>query len=85
MSSNLFFKKKKFTLRKIFPKINFKKDFVINEVKPLGSAQKNDLSFLDSVKYKEQANKTNAGVCITTENLQKLSESYSEKCSSRTR
>ena len=79
MSSNLFFKKKKFTLRKIFPKINFKKDFIINEVKPLGSAQKNDLSFLDSVKYKEEASKTNAGVCITTENLQKLLPSQTQR------
>tara|TARA_Y100000768_G_scaffold369580_1_gene334622 strand:- start:354 stop:1322 length:969 start_codon:yes stop_codon:yes gene_type:complete len=68
MSSN-FFEKKKIKLSKIFPNFKIKKDFIVNNVKPLISANKNDLTFFDSIKYKENASKTKANACITTEKL----------------
>ena len=40
MSENLFFKKKKIKLDKIFPKSKFKSNIIINDVKPLTSAKK---------------------------------------------
>jgi UDP-3-O-[3-hydroxymyristoyl] glucosamine N-acyltransferase len=69
MSSNIFFEKKKTTLNSIFKKFKLKKNFVINDVKPLTKSKKNDLTFLDSVKYKSEASKTEAGACITTKKL----------------
>ncbi len=72
MSDNLFFKKKKIKLDKIFPKIDIKSNFTVNNVKPLSSAKKNDLTFLDSVKYKEDAKKTKASACLTTSKLKEL-------------
>ena len=69
MNSNFFFKKKTFKLSKIFSSHKFNKDFIINNVKPLNTANKNDLTFFDSPRYKEQALKTNASACITTEKL----------------
>jgi hypothetical protein len=50
MSSNIFFKKKNIKINKIFPKIKFKKILLINDVKPLNKAKKNDLTFFDSNK-----------------------------------
>ena len=70
MNSNFFLKKKNIHLKKIFPKI--KKNFVVKEIKPLYLANKSDLTFFDSIKYKLQAIKTNASACITTENLKKF-------------
>ena len=71
MSKVFFFKKKKITLKKLFPSKNINRDFVINDVKTLHSAKKNDLSFFDKISYSSTALKTNAGACITTENLKK--------------
>ena len=42
---------------------------LINDIKDLGSADKNSVSFFHSKKYKTYANITNASYCITTENL----------------
>ena len=70
MGSNLFFKKKKYYLSKLFPKKSFKNDFIINDVKPLIFAKNKDITFYDSINYKDDAYKTKAGVCITTEKLQ---------------
>ena len=67
MISNFFFKKKNIYIKKIFPNIN--KNFIIKEIKPLYLANKSDLTFFESIKYKSQAIKTNASACITTENL----------------
>ncbi len=69
MSSNLFFKKNSLKLKNIFPKINVKNNFTVKNFKPLYNAKKDEITFFDSVKYKDQANKTNAGACITTEKL----------------
>ena len=72
MKSNLFFKKTKFKLSKLFPEIILKNDFVVNEARPLIVAEKHDISFFDSIKYKDDAKKTKAGACITTDKLQNL-------------
>ncbi len=71
MSSNFFFKKKNISIDKVFPKLNIKK-FIINDVKPLNKAGKNDISFFESIKYKPLATLTKAKVCITTEKLTKF-------------
>ncbi len=68
-NSSNFYKKNKFSLKKLFPKQNFKKHLKINDVKPLKLAKKNDLTFYDSRKYMEYANSTKANICITTLNL----------------
>ncbi len=69
MGSNLFFKKKNFKIKKLFTNVEIKKDFNVNSVKPLHLANKTDITFLDSIKYKDDALSTNGGICITTEKL----------------
>ena len=76
MSLNFFFIKKNLKLNKIFPKINKKTNFLIRDIKPLHLAQKNEITFFDSIKYKSQATTTKAGACITTK---KLSEHLPKK------
>ncbi len=71
MNSNFFFEKKNIKLKKIFPNVNIDKDFIIGDVKPLSLAKKSDLSFFDSIKYKDDAIKTKASACITTRKLSK--------------
>ena len=71
MSLNIFFKKKNIKVSKIFPNLKFDKDFLINDVKPLHSATKKDLTFFDNVKYKVDTINSNAKYCITTEKLKK--------------
>ena len=44
----------------------------MNEARPLIVAEKHDISFFDSIKYKDDAKKTKAGACITTDKLQNL-------------
>ncbi len=66
---NKFFKKKKIYINDLFPKIEFKKKTILNDVKILKLAESSDLSFYDSVKYKSQAEKTRTGFCITTKSL----------------
>ena len=46
--------------------------FIINDIKPLHNAKNNDLTFFESIKYKDQAINTNAFACITTAKLEKL-------------
>ena len=69
MSSIFFLKKKNIYLNNIFPNNKNAKNFIIDGVKPLNLAKKKDLSFLDKQTYVENAKKTNAGACITTNNL----------------
>ncbi len=71
MKSIFFFKKKRVSLKKLFPQQNIFKDFVIDHVRTLDLAKKNDLAFYDKSKYSSKALMTNAGACITTENLKK--------------
>ena len=69
MNSNLFFKKKKINISKIFPNISFQNKFIIENIKSLSQAKKNDLTFFDSIKYKNDASSSKAGACITTDKL----------------
>ena len=69
MNSNFFFQKKKVKIKSVFPNLKTKNDFIINEVKTLLSAQKNDLTFFESLRYKNEAQNTNGGICITTDKL----------------
>ena len=71
MNSVTFFQKKDLSIKDLFPNFKHIKNTKINHVKPLLKAKNNDLTFLDSVKYKSQAQSTNATFCITTEELKK--------------
>ena len=57
MSSNIFFKKKNIKVNILFPKIKFKNNFFVGDVKPLKLAKKNDITFFDNVKYKADIKK----------------------------
>ena len=70
MKKNIFFKKKNIKFSQLFPNIKFKKNIFIGEVKPLHLAQKNDITFFESIAYKEFAIKTNASICITNKKLE---------------
>ena len=69
MIPTFFFEKKKLKINKVLLNNIVKKDFVIDHIKTLKSANKNDLTFFDSIKYKPDAAKTKAGGCITTDKL----------------
>ena len=72
MGTNIFFKKKNIKISKIFPNHNLKDDFKVNSLKPLVYAQKNDITFFDSIKYKNDINSTKAKICIVSNKLEKL-------------
>ena len=79
MTVNQFFEKKgPFPLKKIITNINCNGDFskvndiVIHGVESLSNATKNDMTFLNSSKYKNLSIKTKASACITTSNLSKF-------------
>ena len=72
MSSRSFFKRKKIKLSNVLSNISKKDDFIINEVKPLHTANKSDLTFFDNIKYKSFAASTNGGACITTAKLKEF-------------
>ena len=79
MSSNQFFEKKgPFPLKEIIKNINCNEnfshanDFEIYGVESLSNASKNDMTFLNSSKYKDLSLKTKAAACITTSNLLKF-------------
>ena len=77
METNFFFKKKNIKINKIFPgiKLNFK----VNNIKPLHLASNGDVSFFDSLKYKENASKTKASICITTKKFVSFLPKKTEK------
>ena len=64
-----FFKKKTQSITSLFPILKFKKNVKINDVKSLSKSRKNDLSFFDTIKYKDHAINTKSSFCITTEKL----------------
>jgi UDP-3-O-[3-hydroxymyristoyl] glucosamine N-acyltransferase len=74
-----FFEKKNFKINNLFPKNKFKHNFIIQDVKTLSNASKNDLTFFDSIKYKDDAGKTKATYCITDEKLEKFLPKNIEK------
>ena len=70
MSDNIFFERKgPFKVNKLFPKNLSNVDLKIVDIKTLEKAKKSDITFFDSIKYKDLALKTKAGYCITTEKL----------------
>ena len=71
MSKNIFFKSKgPFKLNALFPK-ETNLNITIKDIKTLDKAEKLDLTFFDSINYKNFALKTKASTCITRENLKK--------------
>ena len=72
MNIDIFFKKKNIKLSKIFLKHTFNQDFIVNSIKPLFSAKKKDITFFDSLKYKDDIKKTDAVICITSNKLEKF-------------
>ena len=72
MYSNIFYKKKNIKIDKVFKNYSFKENFIINDIKPLTLADKNDVTFLDSIKYKKEIYKTKAKVCIVSKKLEKF-------------
>tara|TARA_B100000886_G_scaffold291868_1_gene217541 strand:+ start:145 stop:1122 length:978 start_codon:yes stop_codon:yes gene_type:complete len=60
-----FFKKKLIKISVLFPKEKFENDVLNFNVKPLNDAGFGDLTFFDSVKYKDLALKTKASYCLT--------------------
>ena len=79
MASNQFFDKKgPFPLKEIIKKINCSANFStptnikIKGIENLSNATKNDLTFLNSSKYKDVSYKTKAAACITTSSFSKF-------------
>ena len=71
MSKNIFFKRKgPFKLNILFPK-HSKSKITIKDIKTLDKAGKLDLTFFDSLNYKDLAEKTKASCCITKDSLKK--------------
>ena len=56
-------------LKLIKTKTQILEKHIIKDIKDLISADKNSITFFHSKKYQEQAKKTNALFCITTDNL----------------
>ena len=84
MSTNQFFEKKgPFPLKEIVKTIGSKSpleilgNLEIHSFKPLNFASENDMTFLNSIKYKELSLKTKAIACITSSNLSRF---LPEKC-----
>ena len=79
MSANNFFERKgPFPLKVIAKAIGYTdnfskiKDFEVKGFESLDNAEKSDMTFLNSSKYKNLSLKTKAGVCITSPNLSKF-------------
>ena len=84
MSKNRFYEKKgPFPLKEIIKTIGFtgnfsnENNFEIYGFESLSNAGKNDMTFLNSSKYKDLSLKTKAAACITSPNLSKF---LPEKC-----
>ena len=72
MNENIFFESKgPFLLSEIFLDIDVKERIEISGIKTLGQSTKSDLTFFDSLVYLNEAKRTNAKVCLTTEKLKK--------------
>ena len=71
MQNIFFFKQKKTRLNTLFPDVKFKNNYTVKNIRTLKLAKENDLTFLDSINYKNYALKTKAGACITNSKLEK--------------
>ena len=67
----MFFLKKNIKFSDLFPNEEYKQNFRINDIKPLGVAKKNDITFFESINYKNLASNTQASICITTKNIER--------------
>jgi len=67
-----FFKKKLIKFNKLFPDDKFKKIIITPDIKSLEEAAAGDLTFFDSMRYKDLALKTKASYCLTSQNLKKF-------------
>ena len=79
MCKNIFFKKKNIKIKNLYPKLKIKKNFIINDIKPLDKAKKNDITFFDSIKYLSIAKKAKGSLCITTSKLKDFLPSNIDK------
>ena len=77
LKNNFFESKGPFMLKELFEGKYKEKETKILNVKTLSLATKNDITFFDSLNYKNFASKTNAAFCITTE---KLKENLPNTC-----
>ena len=67
MSKNIFFERKgPFLLNELFSNIKLKTKIKIFDIKTLKEAKNSDLTFLDSVDYKDSAKFAKASYCITS-------------------
>jgi UDP-3-O-[3-hydroxymyristoyl] glucosamine N-acyltransferase len=70
MNENIFFENQgPFTISEIFLNLESKDKKKIFDIKTLSQATNSDLTFFDSLVYLEEAKKTKANFCITTEKL----------------
>jgi len=70
MNENIFFESKgPFLLSEIFSDIDIKERIEIFGIKTLDQSTKSDLTFFDSLVYLNEARRTEAKVCLTTEKL----------------
>ena len=72
MNSSIFFEKKNIKINKIFPKIKFRNNFVVKSIQPLSRANDKDITFFDSIKYKDDINRVKSCICITSDKLKSL-------------
>ena len=78
MNENIFFENQgPFSISEIFSNIEFTESKKVLDIKTLNKATNSDLTFFDSLVYLEDAKKTKATFCITTE---KLKYYLPEKC-----
>jgi UDP-3-O-[3-hydroxymyristoyl] glucosamine N-acyltransferase len=78
MSKNIFFKSKgPFKLNILFPNQSNSK-INIEDIKTLDKAEKFDITFFESLNYKDLAEKTKASSCITKESLKKYLPKFCE-------
>jgi UDP-3-O-[3-hydroxymyristoyl] glucosamine N-acyltransferase len=71
-SVNFFKKKKSLFINSLFPDFKFKKKYKFEDIKTLENSKKLDLTFFDSLKYKQLALSTKASFCLTTQKLEKF-------------
>ena len=72
MSKNIFFEQSgPFLLNEIYKSIHYNKDLKIQDIKTLNQATNSDITFFDSVAYKDLALSTKAVCCLTTDDLKK--------------
>jgi len=72
MSKNIFFKRSDpFLISELFKSNQYEVDNKVFDIKTLSNASSQDISFLDSAKYREFAVSTNASCCLTTQELKK--------------